>query len=411
MRNLSLDNGTDKRFDRLSRIWAVSLLALVLATWRLWSVGTVYPTISMMSVSGSVQRGVSAASLALIVISCCSIALLPRRQRWIWLFVSLGLSASFVIDQHRLQPWAYQAAIYGFVFALLDDRSARRWLIWLSASVYVYSAMGKFDFQFLHTVGQDFLRPVLSVTGLETRIDDSWKVKLACVLPCVELAGGLGVLVHRTRRAAGCILIAMHVGLFWLLSPLGFHHSYGVLLWNVLLGIAAWELFVRQPRSMAVLPPNPGRITTRLTTQLAKLVACVSILAPLAERSGYWDHWPSWALYSPYNSRVKLQVHSSEIDSLPIELTRDLRATQGWVDIDLEAWSLQSRGVPTYPQARYQLALATALAKEYELDDAVRCVVQSVSNRWNGRREEKLGLGVDEMQTLLDAYWLVPASE
>lgn len=396
----------DPRLNWLSRVWAGLLLVLLAATWRLWVGDSVYPIVPMVRLAEPWQRGLSLTSLALVVIGCHGVMLLPNRGRRMWLLVSAGLVASFVFDQHRLQPWVYQASIYGLVFALLDNCNARRWLAWLSASVYVYSAIGKFDFQFVHTVGQDFLRPALSLIGLDNHLDESLKVKLAFALPGLELVGGLGVLFHRTRRVAGCILIAMHVGLFVMLSPLGFHHSYGVLLWNVLLGFAAWELFVRQPISMTASPPNPRRLPTRLVT----LVASFVILAPLAERSGYWDHWPSWALYSPHNSRVKLQVHSSEIESLPIELTRDLPATQGWVDIDLEAWSLESRGVPIYPQARYQLALASELAKEYELDDAVRCVVQSVSNRWTGQREETMALGSDEIQTLLQAYWLVPAS-
>jgi hypothetical protein len=394
----------DERLSRLSRIWAAMLLGLLAVTWRLWLGNSAYPAIPMMALPDTWQRPISLISLALIVVGCCGVVLLSSGGRLLWLLVSAGLLGSFVADQHRLQPWAYQSAVHGVLFALLSGHNARRWSIGFLASVYVYSALGKFDFQFVHTVGQDFLRPIFSATGLEDRLDVTWKVKLAFVLPGLELVGGLGAIFRQTRRAAGTLLVTMHVGLLVMLSPFGFNHSYGVLLWNVLLGIAACEMFVRHPVSNPTSSVRPYRPLERF----AILLTSMAIAAPLVERSGYWDHWPSWALYSPHNSRVKLQVHSSALGSLPIGLTRNLTLNEGWVDIDLDAWSLESRGVPIYPQARYQLALATHLAKAYNLNNSIRCVVQSVSDRWNGQRDEKLLLGADEMQKLLQAFWLVP---
>ena len=42
-----------------------------------------------------------------------------------------------------------------------------------------------------------------------------------------------------------------------------------------------------------------------------------ALVLPLSERSGYWDHWLSWALYSPHNSRAEIQIHQSAVDQLP----------------------------------------------------------------------------------------------
>lgn len=394
----------------LPRAWAAFLLSLVAVTWRLWVPDPSYPPVPMLELSAAAQQGLSWGSLGGIVLGCVIVLLAPGHSRWSWTIVSASLAVAFVSDQHRLQPWAYQAAVYGLIFAWLERTAARRWLIVLAASIYIYSALGKFDFQFAHTVGQDFLRPVWTATGLDHRLNPSQRAFAALVLPAVELAGGVGVLVRPTRRVAGCLILAMHGGLLLLLSPLGLHHSYGVLLWNLLLAVGAWELFLRRPTSPAAPAADAGWSSFRIGPALARGVALVALVAPLSERSGYWDHWPSWALYSPHNSRVKLQVHRTATDLLPVSLGGEQTGSQqraAWVGVDLDAWSLKERGVPIYPQARYQLALATKLAVQHELEDAVRCIEQGVADRWTGRREERVAIGAAEMRRLLSRYWLV----
>ena len=54
--------------------------------------------------------------------------------------------------------------------------------------------------------------------------------------------------------------------------------------------------------------------------------------------------------------------------------------------IDDGPWSLQTLGVPIYPQARYQLAVAEKLAREHKLGSAIRVIVRGVSDRWTGER-------------------------
>ncbi len=396
----------------LSRVWAACLVLLIAATWRLWLPGNVlsnnaYPSVAMLAITPSVSWWLATLSLVGVYFACFVAVTFPTQSSVAWGVISCCLVVSFVVDQHRLQPWAYQAAIAGVLFAALDERPARRCLIWFLASTYIYSALGKLDYQFIHTVGQDFLRPPLSCLGLEGRVGEKQKIALAIALPLIELAGGVGVLFQSTRQVAGWLIMAMHIGLFVMLGPLGFNHSYGVLLWNLLLAYVAWELFVRwYPQDSS--PRNP--ISTHSVSMIAYALLGLVVVLPLAERWGYFDHWPSWALYSPHNSRVKVQVHASAVQSLPSslqEILAESHASSGWIDIDLDQWSLDQRGVPIYPQSRYQLSIVAHLAATYQLDDAMRCVVQGVSDRWTGRRVEKVAIGETEIRRLLQPFWLV----
>lgn len=391
------------------RWWAAFVIALVAVTWRLWFAGSVaaYPTVALLGPDIRVPSFVGMAASIVLVGSLVGIVVDPQRLRPLWWLVLTALIVSFVVDQHRLQPWAYQTAIYSVVFATLEKRLAQRFLVLIGASVYVYSALGKIDYQFLHTVGQDFLGVLATPFG---GLPDGWQLadraKLAILFPVTELLIGIGLLVPFTRRISAIAVMGMHVMLLAILGPWGLNHSTGVLTWNLLLLLQGYLLFFQRPD---VLPPRPVTEPRKSLLWLnATLVAGV-IVAPLLERSGYWDHWLSWSLYSPHTSRLELDVHDSAIEQLGPEIQPHVQPdTDGdrWHRLALDRWSLTDRGVPLYPQARYQLGLALNLAARDELRDNIRGRLRGVSNRWTGKRTEQRLLGIEELRDQASSFWL-----
>ena len=385
-------------------MWAGFVLLLVAVTYPLWfPIGDAleFPSVSLVSATSRLRL------LPAVILIAALIAVLvaPERLRWSWWLVAACLVFSFLIDQHRLQPWAYQTAIYACVFASLRPTTAKAWLVPLAASIYIYSAMGKFDYQFTHTIGQDFLNTVLGpLGGLPADWDSTLRVRLALAFPMLELAGGLGLLLPATRRYGAVIVMVMHATLLWILGPWGLGHSHGVLIWNLALIAQGFFLFIA---------PVPEPETGASPSALAPLtlgVVLVALFAPLLERWGYWDHWPAWALYAPHNSRVDVEVHQSVIARLPESLqllTDDDPDADRWHQLNTGRWSLRVRRVAIYPQARYQLALADLLAARYALQDGIRLRQRSQSDRWTGRRREQLWLGDQEIKRALQQYWLV----
>ena len=141
------------------------------------------------------------------------------------------------------------------------------------------------------------------------------------------------------------------------------------------------------------------------------MTVLIALVAPLGERLGYWDHWLSWALYSPHSSRVEVEVHESAIEKIDSE-TRNFFVEKDendrWRALAMDAWSLQRLGVPIYPQARFQLAVADQLAREHQLGDAIRVIVRDVSDRWTGERVEERLIGEKKIREELERYWLAP---
>ncbi|TWU22436.1 hypothetical protein Pla52o_34920 [Novipirellula galeiformis] len=420
------ETGAVTRSWGFSRLWAGMLIALILVTFPLWRGDEPLLQIPMLPFLHSWSPwGQWIPCLTLLAACAAILASAEGARRWLWWIVAAALCFAFLLNQHRLQPWAYQSAIYAVVFATMDRETARRWLIPLAASVYLYSGLGKIDYQFAHTVGQNFLAAIdlPGVGNLADRFEHNTLAMIALLLPLSEMLIGIGLLMTRTRRLAGALVIALHVSLIGMLGPWNLNHSHGVLLWNVLLIVQAWFLFLQ--RCPNPIDPNPSSdpgdsaSTAALSATVPKLnhsigqrfaatLVILAIVMPATERWGYWDHWTSWALYSPHSSRATVELHRSAREHVPAEMHPFLidDDDDGWYRLEMNSWSLDRLTVPIYPQARFQLAVASRIAHQCDLRNSVRVIVKGVSDRRSGRRIEQRLLGRKEIDTAQKQYWL-----
>jgi len=408
-----------------AKVWGFFLLVLVLSTYPLWfvppssqislAVSLVSPVIPM---SGNVLLLPSVTLLIglLIAIASCN----DKQVRLGWMMVAGSLLTSFLVDQHRLQPWAYQSFFYALIFCVMNSSSGRKWIMLLAASVYVYSAAGKFDFQFQHTVGQDLLGVLAEfLGGLPFNLDADTATRITLLFPTVELLAGLGLYLPKTRRLSVIVLVMMHISLLILLGPWGLNHSRGVLLWNLMLIAQAYLLFWVRPTVQPIAPES--RTADHATYEkshgpirsgaalLVKLLILLAVFCPFLERSGYWDHWTSWSLYSPHTSRAEIELHrsvSGKLDSALTTFLEDDEDNDGWQRLSLESLSLSSRFVPIYPQARYQLAIANQICSSNGLDSEVRVKLKGVADRWTGKRRESRLIGKQQIQDACKDFWL-----
>ena len=138
------------------------------------------------------------------------------------------------------------------------------------------------------------------------------------------------------------------------------------------------------------------------------------LIAPSLERIGYWDHWTSWSLYSPHTSRARIEIHQSGFEKLDESILESLSPDHDgdqWYELDLSLWSLSERGVPIYPQARYQLEIAAYISARYDFFDELRVKLQGISDRRTGRRDEKRYFNAKEIQSARTLFWLHPGGK
>ena len=324
-----------------------------------------------------------------------------------WTVIAISLTTRFLFDNLSLQAWAYQTWLFGWILAFSPRQSLGRWLRLIAISIYFYSALGKFDFQFAHTVGSKMLDTVLSAGQLTPdSFSAEWKARLALAFPSVELLIALGLAWKRTRKIAAILAVAMHASLIMLLGPWGLNHSEGVLMWNAALIAQAWILFWGHDRwsihSETKRSALPGWM-------FVASILVLLLLAPLSERRGVWDHWTSWSLYSPHTGRVTVEIHRSAIGKLPQALHGFVQPDHdddGWRVLSIAQWSLETKRVPVYPQARYQLAIADRIAERYDLRESIRAIERTPSDRFNGTRNEFRMLNAREIREHTRAFWL-----
>ncbi len=297
-----------------------------------------------------------------------------------------------------------------------EIRQALSWLLTFTASIYIYSAIGKLDAQFLHTVGQDFLRQLLQVTpGSYELLSENARVALAGLFPCGELLCGMGLLWKPARQIALWLAVLMHLTLIAILGPWGLAHSWGVLLWNVVF-IGLDVLMWRELRALEADKPfqwqwfeRPSTGTWTRMYRLGAMCLCTCmLLVPLGERLEVTDHWLGWALYAPHSSRARIEILSGSRDRLPLSaqpfVNENATEIAAWRTVSVERWSLETLGVPVYPQQRFYVAAARALAQHVD-EFGIRVTLLGTASRWSGRREQRLLETRQELERAGDRYW------
>jgi hypothetical protein len=342
------------------------------------------------------------------------------------------------LNQHRLQPWAYELGIVAVVWlGIRSDTRRLAWMRWLIVSIYCYSALGKFDFEFLHTVGQQMLTALLKLGGIDSRqLSEPVRVAIAATFPVYELLIAVGLAFPRTRRLAGIAAIILHAVLIVILGPLGLNHRTGVLVWNVQVAVQTYWMFVAgrtrtgntQEQAVAQRKAQPSEqsdapeLDSTYATAFLRERACAAVLLavmvlPASERLGLWDHWPSWALYAPHSSRVRVEALPMIVAKLPSSLRavvaidrqnggENMPEDFSWVSLPLEAWSLKTLDSPIYPQARFQLGVAATISKSLDSEFGIRVTVLGPAARLDGERSEFL---LDSRSAILNSgskFWV-----
>jgi hypothetical protein len=165
------------------------------------------------------------------------------------------------------------------------------------------------------------------------------------------------------------------------------------------MALFVWRIFDDRMEERNPIPSSSKQMNwiteawhTDVWTRLVFGVGVFVWLWPATEPWGWIDHWPAWQLYAPRNSRAIVFIHWDDVEKLPSQLRRFVEGPDRgnvWRRLRLDRWSLAEFRVPLYPQARFQLAMAKRIQRQYELRH-VKFIVQSPSDRRTGRRESEV---------------------
>jgi hypothetical protein len=398
----------------LRRAWAVFGLGLVAATWRLWTPQHVFPQVPFFQWAAALPFGCQWIGAGAMLLGLAGALVGPRQGRWpavaLWLF-AVAASGMMLLDQERLQPWAYQFVIVAVVLALADARAAFALLRLFTVSFYFYSALTKFDASFLHTLGQQFLSALAGVFGASLDgWSDFWRLATALLFPVGEAWVALGLCFARSRRWALAAAVLTHVLLLVILGPWGLHHKPGVLVWNLYFIVQDVLLF-GTPALSKMVEPTGGKQPSPVgnVPWLVQAMTAAAICLPLLGSTTWFDIWPSWGLYASCAERVALLIHRRGLEQLPDALQTFAEMPDDpddpWLTLRLDRWSLDALGAPIYPQNRFQLGVAEAVIVRYQLGHRARVVRFDLAERFSGKRSHQVLAGLPQVIAAGDEYF------
>ncbi len=365
--------GEVRREMTLRRWWAVAGLVLFAATWKLWTPQMEFPQVPLFGWAGSLPLFFDWLAFGILLGSLAAAAWKPDSRR-IWIAIAISLSVSMVLDQHRLQPWAWQLLLMAIWWSSAGvGQVGNLPHVVLTISIYFWSAISKLDADFVCSHGQTLIEALFRSVGINAvNWPTNCKSWLAILLPIGELLVATGFCWPRTRRVALFGATALHVGLILALGPLGLGHRPGVLLWNVAFIGHDWLLF--GARSF-VVPPSGGSSqheAFRLKAGLRTAVVTFVCVWPVTERWGLCDRWLAWSVYSAHSERVSVTLTAAGLRRLPESARRCV--TDG--ELPLDRWSLVALDAPISPQLRFQFGVVDWLRRRCGEENLVEVIVQ-----------------------------------
>jgi hypothetical protein len=215
--------------------------------------------------------------------------------------------------------------------------------------LYLWSGIQKLNATFMTHLFPWLVEPLAGVlpAGLQRLLLGGWMV-----VPVMEIAVAVGLLVPRLKNAAVVGAIATHVVVLGLLGPLAHGTNAVVWPWNAAMAALAALLFWNgsHARASHVLP-------RRLGAHAAALV--VFGVLPALSFAGRWDAYLSGALYSGNVKAAALAVSDAVAARLPAPARRHVvRNRMGANVLDVWEWSMDELAVPSYPEDRVFRAVA-----------------------------------------------------
>ena len=398
---------------------AVGLFALLLiaSTWKLWIPGDTFPQIPLFGWGCHVPKWVDYYLLTGMLIALCGVVATgwfrnwQQGHRYCWVLFALCMVGAMILNQHRIQTWAYQFFIVAVLYAVMKPQQKLFWLKWFAISIYFYSAISKLDFSFIHQQGGWLVDGLTSSIGLSSKHWSPEKIqRVALLLPLSELLVAILLCIKPLGKWRLLPAVAMHLLLLLTFSPWGHIQNNGVLLWNCFFIAQVVILFgAKEPQPFVVPPTSTGNT---LMHQGGVIFILLAMTFPLLERTGYYDTWTSWSVYAGHPEQVVIEIDSTTLEKLPDE-TRfrfygrgSLNLIAGYSRIRIDRWALRSVGAPIYPESRFRVGVALFLAERYHLKGNIRLRYRSTADRFTGKRSEQIYHGMTEIKAFANEFIL-----
>ncbi len=239
------------RLSVVKNVIALALLVTIASTWPLWSANRYYPIFPGSEFFSSINLIVAYAVPLLLAFSLAMIFLL-RKPRFFMGLAALLCVTLLVLDAGRSYYWFY------FYLMLLLLLAGYNWRVdnanhfttffiiikIMLAGVYLLAAVQHFQYDFIHTLWPQFIKPF---ERFWTSEQCAYLQKVAYVVPFIEIFIAVGLFFNGTKITAICFAVLFHVFSFSVLLMQKPQTEIAVLLWHVAMIILVGGIFAGTP--------------------------------------------------------------------------------------------------------------------------------------------------------------------
>jgi hypothetical protein len=331
-----------------------------IASYKTWiAEGRLYPVVPPFEFLEAVPNVFHTLLFGLSLLLLTLLFIFPQK-RLILISTLLVILCSCSLDVLRWQPWEYQFIFFLIIFIINRDNPKALYsaIIFVLASVYIYSGLHKLNGGFLHSVWESMiLHRFFGISGAAIRHLKLHYIGLA--LPVIETAAGLGLLFLRRKFVPAVILIGMHVFIIILLSGAGINYNSIVLPWNFAMVLFLYFFYMKEPYNFAF--PDVINRTNAIVFLMWGIMPAFSFI-------GYWDKMLSSSLYSGNAKRLDICIENTDgaKQLSPYFSNSDKRNNcTGARKLSLSHWSNTEMGVMPYPEEWYFKKLKAKYEKMY----------------------------------------------
>jgi hypothetical protein len=334
----------ESRLRAARAVLASGLIAGVLLSIPLWLTHRAFPLLPRIAAVRplAVPFDWLALGLFLALAALVAVRRAPRVETMALVVLGVGLVLQ---DQTRCQPWVYQYLLMLLAAVRLgrgpDDPLVRLdTLRLLTAGLYLWSGLQKFNLIFFVDYGPWFLEPIAEYLPL----DETLRSRISYAFPFVELAVGAGLLVPRLRRFALFLGSAMHLYILYALGPLGHAVNSIVWPWNAAMIALLWILFAGTEGSVV----RPWWTSPPVAVRLAVFAAFWVL--PALNFARLWDTNLSWGMYAGMNIEAEAYIDEPAAQCLDADVRRLLQEGDDGYVLKMWLWAVEVTNVPVYPE-------------------------------------------------------------
>jgi uncharacterized membrane protein YphA (DoxX/SURF4 family) len=350
---------SEKISTLLLRVTAFCWLPAKLIGWRMFTTYRVFPTAPVLNIFDNIPASVHTFLFVLAVLLLFLVLLTPANKVFIaCLLVCEVLSC--LLDQNRLQPWDYQYMFILLIFLVhnKEDNRALSTFLFILASTYIYSGLGKLNTGFLHTIWTKMLLEQFMHIPAKSALQP-WVQYCGYLAGLFELTAGLGLLFNRTSKVSAGLLILLHVFVLVFLGPFGLKYNMVVWPWNIAMIGYLYLVFFRREDAALPLP--------QLFSGVNWLVLICWGILPAFNFIGWWDNYLSSGVYSGKLPEMMICIKDTS-QCKPLQrycITGNSHVCNGEGLVNVQYWSMAETKMAPYPEIRSYKKIQAKLEKEF----------------------------------------------